>query len=52
MDMDFGVVLDILKSTPGSFGIVFATVLIISYLICKFGAWSKKRKNTDGTMKE
>ena len=52
MDMDFGVVLDILKSTPGSFGIVFATVLIISYLIYKFGAWSNKIKNTDGTIKE
>ena len=52
MDMDFGVVLDILKSTPGSFGIVFASALIISYLIYKFGAWSNKIKNTDGTIKE
>ena len=52
MAMDFGVVLYILKSTPGSFGIVFATVLIISYLIYKFGAWSNKIKNTDGTIKE
>lgn len=51
--MDFGAfLLDILKSTPGSFGTVFASVLIIYYLIYKFGAWSNKIKNTDDTIKE
>lgn len=51
--MDFGVfLLDILKSTPGSFGIVFASALIVAYLIYKFGAWSNRIKNTDGTIKE
>ena len=51
--MDFGVfLLDILKSTPGGFGIVFASALIVAYLIYKFGAWSNKIKNTDGTIKE
>lgn len=51
--MDFGVfLLDILKSTPGSFGIVFASDLIIYYLVYKFGAWSNKIKNTADTIKE
>lgn len=51
--MDIGVFfLDILKSTPGSFGIVFSVELIIYFFIYKFGAWSNKIKNTDGTIKE
>lgn len=51
--MDIGVFfLDILKSTPGSFGIALSFTMAILYLIYKFGAWSNKIKNTDGTIKE
>ncbi len=50
--MDFGFILDILKSTPGSFGIVLSFTIGMLYVIFKAGSWSNKIKNTDSTIKE